>query len=453
MKFADIEQGEVLSELPICDKNEETEQNINEAQRLTPYSSGDFENIARTEGCAKSLSSNKCAGLASVNGRLLSKNKQSKILPGRHRKRLILKNGSANVIAKNVAKRRQRYLQDLFITLVDIQWRWNLLVFSMGFIITWLFFAIIWWLINYSHGDFLHMNDTNWEPCVHNIKSFTSAFLFSLETQHTIGYGSRYVNEECPEAVFVLCLQSITGVMIQCFIVGMVFAKFSRPKKRQQTLMFSQNAIVCLRDGKLCLMFRVGNMRKSPVIGAQISLHLINRKTTTEGEVIPYYHSQLDIRHDSASNSFFLSWPVVVIHEINQHSPLYTMSAEELILKDKFELIAILEGTTESTGQSFQARSSYLSQEIVWGHRFEQVISYCKETGDFLVDYGKFNNTYETETPLCSAKQFYEFQRSFSMDCERYENHNKTRDQMKTTGSLRKPVFDIIESRSINSTE
>lgn len=452
MKFADVEQSEVLSEPPICDKNEEIEQNINECQRLSPCTPGDFENMTMTEGCARSLSSNKFAVHASVNGRLLFKTKHSKILPGRHRKRLILKNGSTNVVAKNVEKRRQRYLQDLFITLVDIQWRWNLLIFSMGFIITWLVFAVIWWLINYSHGDFLHMNDTNWEPCVHNIKSFTSAFLFSLETQHTIGYGSRYVNEECPEAVFVLCLQSITGVMIQCFIVGMVFAKFSRPKKRQQTLMFSRNAIVCLRDGKLCLMFRVGNMRKSPVISAQITLHLIKRKTTTEGEVIPYYQSQLDIRHDSVNNSLFLSWPVVIIHEINQHSPLYTMSAEDL-LKDKFELIAILEGTTESTGQSFQAKSSYLPREIVWGQRFEQIISYSKETGDFLVDYGKFNNTYETETPLCSAKQFYEFQKSFSVDYERYENHNMTREHLKKVSSLRTPFFDIIEDRSISSTE
>ena len=72
-----------------------------------------------------------------------------------------------------------------------------------------------------------------------------------------LGYGSRYTTEECPEAVFVMCMQSVVGVMIQCFMVGFVFAKLSRPQKRSQTLMFSRNAIVCLRDSKLCLMFRV----------------------------------------------------------------------------------------------------------------------------------------------------------------------------------------------------
>lgn len=74
------------------------------------------------------------------------------------------------------------------------------------------------------------------------------------------GYGSRFTTEECPEAMFVMCLQSITGVMIQCFMVGFVFAKLSRPQKRSQTLMFSRYANVCQRDGKLCIMFRVGTI-------------------------------------------------------------------------------------------------------------------------------------------------------------------------------------------------
>ncbi|XP_013785825.2 G protein-activated inward rectifier potassium channel 3-like isoform X2 [Limulus polyphemus] len=402
----DVEQDSFIREL---NRKQQTGQ---AAKQTHPFESADSASEDTLPG---HLSLN---GLTNISNssRKTYQSEQKRILPRRNRKRLVLKNGTTNVVIKNVAKKRQRYLQDLFITLVDIQWRWNLLVFALGFIITWLGFAIIWWLINFSHGDFDHLNDTNWEPCVHNIKSFASAFLFSLETQHTIGYGFRYINEECPEAVFALCLQSITGVIIQCFIVGMIFAKFSRPKKRQQTLMFSRNAIVCVRDGKLCLMFRVGDMRKSTVIGAQISLHFIKKKTTREGEFIPYYHTLLDVCYDSANDNVLLSWPVVVIHEINETSPLYTMSAEAVV-KDTFELVVILEGTTASTGQSFQAKSSYLSHEVLWGHRFEEVISYCKDTGDFVVDFGKFNNTYEVETPLCSAQRFYEFQKAYTMNC------------------------------------
>lgn len=50
-----------------------------------------------------------------------------------------------------------------------------------------------------------------------------------------------------------------------------------------------------------------------------------------------------------------------------------------------------------------QARSSYLPNEILWGHRFETLVSFKKETGEHEVDYSLFNNTYVVDTPLCSA--------------------------------------------------
>lgn len=50
-------------------------------------------------------------------------------------------------------------------------------------------FAIIWWVILRAHGDMDHFEEDGWKPCVVGVQSFTSIFLFSLETQHTIGYG------------------------------------------------------------------------------------------------------------------------------------------------------------------------------------------------------------------------------------------------------------------------
>lgn len=94
------------------------------------------------------------------------------------------------------------------------------------------------------------------------------------------GYGAKQVTEECPEAIFILCLQSICGVMIQAFMVGIVFAKLSRPKKRTQTLLFSRNAVICQRDGELCLMFRVGDMRRSHIIEAHVRAQLIRKKVS-----------------------------------------------------------------------------------------------------------------------------------------------------------------------------
>lgn len=79
---------------------------------------------------------------------------QSIIFP----KRSVLKNGQCNVLKKSSnSNRRIRYLQDIFTTLVDVKWRWTLVVFALSFIMSWLFYAGIYWLIAYAHGDFEHL--------------------------------------------------------------------------------------------------------------------------------------------------------------------------------------------------------------------------------------------------------------------------------------------------------
>lgn len=92
------------------------------------------------------------------------------------------------------------------------------------------------------------------------------------------------------------------------------------------------------------------------------------------------------VRFDDAGEKVFLIWPAIIAHEIDETSPFYNMSAQD-ILSDTYELVVALEGTIESTGQSIQARTSFVPTEILWGHRFEQMVMYQKETGEFLVDY------------------------------------------------------------------
>ncbi|XP_075231826.1 G protein-activated inward rectifier potassium channel 3-like isoform X2 [Lycorma delicatula] len=323
------------------------------------------------------------------------------------RRRAVFKNGDCNVAQVNISKRRRRYLQDIFTTLVDVQWRWTLLVFMLSFMLSWLGFGCIWWLIAFTHGDLEPENliDENWTPCVVNINSFASCFLFSIETQHTIGYGSRSTTEECPEAIIVMCLQSITGVMIQAFMVGIIFAKMARPKQRTQTLLFSRNAAICQRDGQLCLMFRVGDMReKSHLISSSVRAQIIRPHSTKEGEYLSPFLCDLKVETDDYDSDVFLIWPMIVYHKIDSTSPLYTLSAADMI-HEKFEIIVILEGTTESTGQTTQARTSYLPNEVLWGHRFEPIVSYNKERCTYQVDYSLFHNTYQVDTPLCSAQE------------------------------------------------
>lgn len=92
-------------------------------------------------------------------------------------------------------------------------------------------------------------------------------------------------------------------------MVGIVFAKMARPKQRKQTLLFSRNCVICQRDGCLCLLFRVGDMReKSHLINATIRLYLIQSKHTQEGEVLTPYLQELTV---SKSDIMILSLPAI----------------------------------------------------------------------------------------------------------------------------------------------
>ena len=333
----------------------------------------------------------------------------------RVRRRLVYKNGECNISHANIKKRRQRYLADIFTTLVDIKWRWNLLIFILAFTMSWMLFALIWWLICFSHGDFENRDNPDWKPCVAEVQDFTTALLFSIETQHTIGYGSRHTTPNCPEAILVMMMQSCFGVIIQALMTGLVFAKLSRPKKRAETLMFSKNAVICKRDGELCLLFRVGDMRRSHIVEAHVRAILIKKRVTLEGEVMPLFQHELQMGEIEGECKLFLVWPVILEHRIDENSPFWEISADDLH-REQFELVIILEGIVESTGMTAQARTSYLPGEILWGHRFERLVTFQKENGEYQIDYSRFHSTVAMDTPQVCAKDLADMQKSVDGD-------------------------------------
>nr|XP_023670324.1 inward rectifier potassium channel 4-like [Paramormyrops kingsleyae]XP_023670325.1 inward rectifier potassium channel 4-like [Paramormyrops kingsleyae] len=354
---------------------------------------------------------------SSYNGR-----KISTMGSGRLRSRFVKKNGQCNVVFNNMEDKPRRYLADIFTTCVDIRWRYMLMIFTATFLISWLLFGLIFWGVALAHGDFdPHPGSFSpggvgsrsgggsgqpWKPCILHVNNFLGAFLFSIETQTTIGYGFRCVTEECPAAVATVVVQSIVGCIIDSFMIGTIMAKMVRPKKRAQTLLFSHNAVVALRDGKLCLMWRLGNLRKSHIVEAHVRAQLIRPYVTAEGEYIPLEQTDINVGYDEGLDRLFLVAPLVIVHEIDEQSPLYNMSRADLE-KEDFEIVVILEGMVEATAMTTQARSSYLAREILWGHRFEPVV--FEKQDRYQVDYSRFHTTYKVpSTPNCSARKLKE---------------------------------------------
>lgn len=92
----------------------------------------------------------------------------------------------------------------------------------------------------------------------------------------------------------------------------------------------------------------------------------------------------------------------------------------------RFEIIVTFTGTSLATGHTTEERTSYLSNEIVWGHRFVNMVEYDEIHGEYLVHYDRLDlieevlaktwfdwsmpmmlmaqNCFQVDTLLCSAQ-------------------------------------------------
>ena len=324
--------------------------------------------------------------------------------------RLICKNGDVNLSNTNIRKKRLRYFEDLFTTVLELKWGWTLVYFVSSFLIGWILFALIWWLISVNQLEV---------RCVDGVHNFASALLFSIETQQTIGYGTRAVTAECPGAVFLMMFQSLFGVVIQCIMTGIIFAKLGHARKRGQTIMFSKNAVIHKHDHNLCFMFRMGDMRKSHMICVTLNAILVKQKLKSKKKGKPvlsndssedahpeFKRCKLELNAES-DDLYFMAWPITIVHKINENSPLWDITPETLLTED-FEIIVVLEGINEITGMTTQLRTSYLPREIMWGHKLAPLLNYQKCNGKYNIDYTQFNQVRPVDTQELSAKEMKE---------------------------------------------
>lgn len=59
----------------------------------------------------------------------------------------------------------------------------------------------------------------------------------------------------------------------------------------------------------------------------------------------------------------------------------------------RFEIVVTLTGSSRSTGQLTEERTSYLPKEIMWGHRFTNIVTFDLVNEVFEVDYEHFDDT------------------------------------------------------------
>ncbi|OXA38008.1 Inward rectifier potassium channel 2 [Folsomia candida] len=297
--------------------------------------------------------------------------RRRKVLPQSNTNvRALNKDGTRAFSPVNIHQHRRKFTADIFTTLLELKWRWIFVSCFITYFGSWLFFAALWYLIVFLHGDLdpavTTLPENEHTPCVTGVIGFASVFLFSVETQHTIGYGAHYVTEECGLGVLLLCFQSIVGVILEGLVVGLVFLKISRPKKRSETLAFSRNAVICHRDGKRYFMFRVADTRTSHLLEAHVRAQVVWKRFTQEGELVTHSQEEITVQGDGEKgDKILLFWPTTVVHEIDKDSPLDPLQPKDFQMENNasFEIVVVLEGVLETTGLMTQARTSYSPHE------------------------------------------------------------------------------------------
>lgn len=133
---------------------------------------------------------------------------------------------------------------------IEQEWPYTFFIFLSTFFITWMVFTCLWYLIAYAHGD-LNYDEQSGEslmegqqPCVIGAQSLTALFIYTVETQVSIGFGEKYPSDECPEGVFLFVSQLIVYIGIEGAMVGIVYAKVARPSKQVSEPKFSRKAVV-----------------------------------------------------------------------------------------------------------------------------------------------------------------------------------------------------------------
>ncbi|GAA0586202.1 ion channel [Rhizomicrobium electricum] len=211
--------------------------------------------------------------------------------------------------------------------------------------------------------------------------NFWDAFLFSVQTIGSINYSVMV-----PKSIYaniVVVAEAFFGILNLAVITGVVFSRFSRPYAR---VLFSRIAVITDFDGAPTLMFRAANQRGNQILDANITVNFAFQQTTREGLVMRRFCELKLMR--PRSPLFALSW--TVMHKVDEESPFHNQTPESLSAMQA-ELIVLLSGTDETLADTIFARHSYKPHQILWRHRFVDILSFNAK-GRRVVDLTRFHN-------------------------------------------------------------
>ncbi|MFM5916717.1 MAG: ion channel [Novosphingobium sp.] len=216
-----------------------------------------------------------------------------------------------------------------------------------------------------------------------SIPLFWRDFFFSVHTVATIGYGNVY--PVSAYANWVVVIEITLGILFFALTTGIVFARFSRPTGR---ILFSQTLVVREIDGVPTLMLRAANQRHNLIYSAEVKASVL--EDAMVGDTRMRRFSDLKLVRE-ANPVFALSW--TVMHAIDGDSPLRSWLDDRSRVGNS-EIIVVLSGFDEESGQIVHGRWAYACEDIRWNAKFADIIS-IDDTGMRTIDYTRFHEVSE----------------------------------------------------------
>jgi inward rectifier potassium channel len=211
---------------------------------------------------------------------------------------------------------------------------------------------------------------------------FIRGFFFSVQTFATIGYGTIHPVGIVPN--LLVTVESYYSLIANALITGVVFARFARPTAK---VIFSRMAVVAPYRGMTGLMFRLVNGRSNQLI--ELKAKVMFARFVNEGGKAVRKFSELELERNGV---VFLPLTWTVVHPIDEDSPMYGMTDEDLRESDA-EILILLTATDETFATVVHTRTSYKYNEIKFGHKFVTIYNKTGPGDPISIDIRRLSET------------------------------------------------------------
>ncbi len=245
-------------------------------------------------------------------------------------------------------------------------------IFSTYLIIN-LFFAIVYLLIGVEKLSGM-LAETPAEK-------FGEAFFFSAQTFTTVGYGR--LSPTGFVLSFIASFEALVGLLSFAVATGLMYGRFSRP---QAFVKFSQNAVIAPYRDTIAFMFRLAPYKNNHLSEAEVKLNIA--MILEENGVVSNKFFPLQTEIEKV-NALSLNWTLV--HPINESSPFYGLSKEDL-LNAKAEILVFFKAFDDTFSNTVMDRSSYKTEEIIFGAKFNSMYHRDEKNGTTVLNMSLLNS-------------------------------------------------------------